>query len=158
MKIYEALAEVKTLKVRLAQLSNFRQSTLIHDADSKPDFDFHELSERIDKTLARVTELKLAIQTANMTNTVRVGDADMSLANAILELANVRASLTYVSSMLGQDKPDLFGRRYRARDEVQQKWQVSPAYLLQLQADYEGRKNLLDSVTQEANHRVSIAV
>ncbi len=158
MKIYEALAEVKTLKARLVQLSNFRQSTLIHDADSKPDFDFHELSKRMDKTLERVTQLKLAIQTANMTNKVRVGDADMSLANAILELANVRTSLAYVTGMLSEDKPDLFGRRYRARDEVQQKRQVSPADLLQLQADYEGRKNLLDSVIQEANHRVSIAV
>src|SRR5712692_311962 len=133
MKIYEALAEVKTLKTRLVQLSNFRQSSVVYDADSEPDFNYDELSGQIDSALERVTKLKLAIAAANMTNTVRVGDAEMSLAKAILELSNIRTNLTYVSNTLNLDKPGIFDRRYRTKDDVTQKWQKSPAELLQVQ-------------------------
>jgi len=159
MKIYEALAEVKTLKARLVQLSKFRESSLVHDTDSEPDFKYEELSEQIDKTLDRETELKVAIQAANLANPVRIGDAEMPLAKAILELSNVRTRLAYVSGMLNVEKrSDLFGWRHRSKDDIQQKWQKSPAELLQLQALYENRRNLLDAAIQEANHRVSIEV
>lgn len=159
MKIYEALAEVKTLMARLIQLSKFRESSLVHDADSEPDFKYEELSEQIDTALERETELKVAIQSANLANTVRIGDSEMSLAKAILDLSNTRTKLTYVSSMLNVEKrSDLFGWRHRSKDDIPQKWQKSPAELLQLQALYENRRNLLDAAIQEANHRISIPV
>lgn len=159
MKIYEALAEVKTLKSRLIQLSKFRESSLVHDADSEPDFKYEELSEQIDKSLDRETELKIAIQAANLASTVRIGDAEMQLAKAILELSNIRTKLTYLSSMLNVEKrSDLFGWRHRSKDDIPQKCQKSPAELLQLQALYENQRNLLDAAIQEANHRVSIPV
>jgi hypothetical protein len=159
MKIYEALAEVKTLKARLIQVSKFRESTLIHDADSEPDFKYEELSREIDRTLQRETDLKLAIQAANLASIVRVGEEEMSLARAILELSNIRTKLTYLSGMLSfEKKSDLFGWRRRTKDEIPQKWQKSPAELLQLQATYEKRRNLLDSAMQEANHKVIVEV
>jgi predicted DNA-binding protein YlxM (UPF0122 family) len=156
MKIYEALAEVKTLKERLVQLSNFRQSSMIYDADSEPDFNNDELSQQIDTALERITELKLAIQAANLANTVMVGSQKMTLARAILELSNLRTKLTYIASMLNLEKSDIFGRVRRTKEDVVQKWQKSPAELLQLQGEYQKRKNLIDAAIQEANHRVTI--
>jgi hypothetical protein len=159
MKIYEALAEVKTLKARLIQVSKFRESTLIHDADTEPDFKYSELSQEIDRTLQRETDLKLAVQAANLASTVRVGEDEMSLARAILELSNTRTKLAYLSGMLSIEKrSDLFGWRHRSKDEIPQKWQKSPAELLQLQATYEKRRNLLDAAIQEANHKVMVEV
>ncbi len=159
MKVYEALAEVKTLKARLIQLSKFRESSLIHDADSEPDFKYEELSREIDTTLERETNLKLAIQAANLASLVKVGEDEISLARAILELSNTRTKLVYLSAMLNVEKrSDLFGWRRRSKDEVPQKWQKSPAELLQLQATYEERRNLLDAAIQEANHKVTVEV
>jgi hypothetical protein len=159
LKIYEALAEVKTLKARLIQLTKFRESTLVYDVDSEPDFKYEELSKQIDETLRRETELKLAIQTANLASMVIVGETEMSLARAILELSNNRTKLADISGMLGVERrSDLFGRRYRSKDEVLQKRQKSPADLLKIQAEIEDRKNVLDAVIQEANHRVTIRV
>ena len=159
MKIYEALAEVKTLKARLVQLSKFRESNLVHDADSEPDFRYDALSEQIDETLRRETELKLAIQAANLSNRVKVGDSEMSLAKAILELSNIRAKLEYNSGLLSiEKKSDFLGRRHRSKDEIPERWQKTPAELLQLQAEYEKQRNLLDAAIQEANHKVTISV
>ena len=88
-----------------------------------------------------------------------VGETEMSLARAILELSNNRTKLADISGMLGVERrSDLFGRRYRSKDEVLQKRQKSPADLLKIQAEIEDRKNVLDAVIQEANHRVTIRV
>jgi hypothetical protein len=159
LKIYEALAEVKTLKARSMQLAKFRESTLVYDEDSEPDFKYEELSKQIDETLGRETELKLAIQTGNLASMVIVGETEMSLARAILELSNTRTKLAHISGMLGVEKrSDIFGRRHRSKDEVLQKSQKSPADLLKIQAEMEDRKNVLDAAIQEANHRVTIRV
>ena len=160
MKIYEGLAEVKTLKARLIQISKFRESSLVHDVDSQPDFGYDELSWQIDSILERETNLKIAIEAANLANTISVGDEQMSLAKAVLELSNTRTKLTYISGMLGiERRSDLFGgRRHRSKDEILQKWQKSPAELLEVHGELENRKNLLDAAIQEANHRVSITV
>lgn len=158
MKLFEALAEVKTLKERLVQVSNFRQSSIVYDADSEPDFKYEELSQQIDNTLERITELKLAVEAANLAHTVTVGSEEMSLAKAILELSNIRTKLTYISNLLNLEKSDIFGRVRRTKEDVVQRWQKTPAELLQLHAEYQMRKNLLDAAIQEANHRVTVAV
>ncbi len=159
LKIYEALAEVKTLDARLVQLSKFRESSLVHDADVEPDFKYEEISGQIDAAMARETELKLVIQEANLSNTITVGERQMSLARAILELSNVRAKLGYISGMLAVEKRSgLFGLGRRSKDEVPQKWQKTPAALLQMETEYQAQKNTLDAAIQEANHRFSIAV
>ncbi len=158
MKLFEALAEVKTLKERLVQVSNFRQSSIIYDADSEPDFKYEELSQQIDNTLDRITELKLAVEAANLAHTVTVGREEIPLAKAILELSNIRTKLTYISNLLNLEKSDIFGRVRRTKEDVVQRWQKTPAELLQLQGEYQKRKNLVDAAIQEANHRVTVAV
>lgn len=158
MKLFEALAEVKTLKERLVQVSNFRQSSIIYDADSEPDFKYEELSQQMDNTLERITELKLAVEAANLAHTVTAGREEMPLAKAILELSNIRTKLTYISNLLNLEKSDIFGRVRRTKEDVVQRWQKTPAELLQLQGEYQKRKNLLDAAIQEANHRVTVAV
>jgi len=159
LKIYEALAEIKTLEALAEELSKFRASSLLYDADSEPDFKYDELSDRIDKTLERKTELKIAVQSANLSNKVRVGDADVTLARAILDLSIVRAKLTYVSNMLNieRGRGRLFGDERRSRDEIPQKRQKSKAELLEVQTKYTKERNALDAAIQEANHKIEIA-
>jgi hypothetical protein len=158
LKIYEGLAEVKTLKARLIQISKFRESSLVHDIDSQPDFNYDVLSKEIDEILDRETKLKLTIEAANLDNKISVGEEEMSLAEAILELSNTRTKLAYISNMLSIEKSDFLGWRHRSKDDIQQKSQKSPAELLQLQTELERRRNLLDAAIQEANHRISIDV
>jgi hypothetical protein len=159
MKIYEALAEIKTLETLAGELSKFRESSLIYDADSEPDFKFDELSAQIDKTLERKTELKIAVQSANQSNKVRLGDVDVTLAKAILDLSTIRAKLTYVSDMLNVDRGRgrLFSDERRSRDEIPQKRQKSKAELLEAQTKYRKERNTLDAAIQEANHKIEIA-
>ena len=103
--------------------------------------------------------MKLAIQAANLSNRIRIGDLEMSLAKAILELSNIRIKLTHISGMLSNErKSDFLGWRHRSKDEVPQRWQKTPAELLQLQEEYERQRNVLDAAIQEANHRVTITV
>jgi hypothetical protein len=159
LKIYEALAEIKTLDALAEELSKFRESCLLYDADSEPDFRYDELSGKIDDTLERKTELKIAVQSANLSNKVRVGDADVTLARAILDLSVVRAKLAYVSNMLNVDRGRgrLFGDERRSKDEIPQKRQKSKAELLEVQTRYRKERNVLDAAIQEANHKVEIA-
>lgn len=159
MKIYDALAEIKTLEGQAEELSKFRESSLIYDADSEPDFKYDELSGQIDETLERKTELKIAVQSANLSNKVRVGDSDVTLARAILDLSNIRAKLTYVSEMLSVNKGRgrLFGDERRSKDEIPQKRQKSKAELLGVQTKYRKERNALDAAIQEANHKIEIA-
>ena len=157
-KIYEALAEEKTLKARLQQLSEFRKSSNTFDADTNPDFQFDDLTEKIDVAFERLTELKLAIQSANLANNVKVQGADMPLARAILELSNARAKLGYVADMMREGRHGLFDREFRKSDEVPLRWQKTRPELLELQEKYEERKNALDSAIQETNNRLTVAV
>lgn len=160
MKIYEALAEIKTLKENAEELSKFRESSLVYDADSEPDFKYDELSAQIDRTYERLTELKIAVQAANLSNKVKVGDTDLVLARAILDLSSVRAKLGFVSTMLRVEKRrgGLFGEDRRSRDEIPQKRQKTTAELLAVQTVYKRERNALDSAIQEANHKIEIAV
>jgi hypothetical protein len=159
MKIYEALAEIKTLEALAEELSKFRESSLLYDADSEPDFKYDELSGQIDKTLERKTDLKIAVQSANLSNKVRAANADVTLARAILDLSVVRAKLTYISNMLNVERGRgrLFGDERRSRDEIPQKRQKSKAELLEVQTKYTKERNALDSAIQEANHKIEIA-
>jgi len=159
VKIYEALAEIKTLKETAEQLSKFRESSLVYDADSEPDFKYDELSAQVDKTLERMTELKIAVQSANLSNSVKVNEADVTLAKAILELSNIRAKLANVSSMLEVDRGRgrLYGEERRSKDEIPQRRQKSKAELLAIQTAYRKERNALDSAIQEANHKIEIA-
>lgn len=159
MKIYEALAEIKTLKETAEELSKFRESSLVYDSDSEPEFKYDDLSTQIDEAFETMARLKIAVQSANLSNKVRVGEADVTLAQAILNLSSVRSKLAYVSSMLkvNRGRGSLFGEDRRSRDEIPQKRQKSKAELLAIQAVYRKERNALDSAIQEANQRVEIA-
>jgi hypothetical protein len=159
MKIYEALAEIKTLEADVEQLSKFQESSLLYDVDSEPDFKYDELSAQIDTTLRRKTELKIAVQSANLSNKVRVGEVDVTLAKAILDLSNIRAKLANVSSTLSVDggRRGLFAGERRSKEDMPQKRQKSKAELLEIQTNYRKERNALDAVIQEANHKIEIA-
>ena len=124
-----------------------------------PISEYDELSGQIDKTLQRKAELKVAVQSANLSNKVRVGNADVTLARAILDLSIVRAKLTYISNMLNVERGRgrLFGDERRSRDEIPQKRQKSKAELLEIQTKYTKERNALDAAIQEANHRIEVA-
>jgi hypothetical protein len=159
LKIYEALAEIKTLEVAAEELSKFRESSLLYDADTEPDFKYDQLSAEIDKTLQRKAELKIAVQSANLSNKIRVGDADVTVARAILDLNNTRSKLAYVSEMLkvGRGRRGFLGDERRSKDDIPQKVQKSKAELLEVETKYRKERNALDAAIQEANHKIEIA-
>ena len=157
MKIYEALAEVKTLTTTAEELSKFRESSLAYDADTEPDFKFDQLSEQIDKTMERIADLKISIQLANLENKVTAGDKEVTLARAILELSAIRSKLSSLGSMVEVNRRgSLFSHERRTKDEVPQRAQKSKAELVEMQLLYRRRRDLLDSVIQEANHKIEI--
>jgi hypothetical protein len=94
-----------------------------------------------------------------LSNKVKVGGADVTLARAILDLSIVRAKLTYISNMLNVERGRgrLFGDERRSRDEIPQKRQKSKAELLEVQTRHTRERNALDAAIQEANHKIEIA-
>ncbi|MDE1854278.1 MAG: hypothetical protein KGI38_11115 [Thaumarchaeota archaeon] len=160
MNIYEGLAEVKTLRARLDELAQFRRASNVYETGSTPDFRFDDLTDQIEKIFARITELKLAILVANQANDVKVGNEEMQLARAILELSNVRTRLGYVTEMVkpGRGGFGLLERERRLSNEVPEIAQKSKADLLKAKEQYEKRKNALDSAIQEANNKVALPI
>ena len=154
MNLYQALAEVKSLKAKLEQLSEFRRESNSYDEGTRPDFRFDDLTSQIDETFQRLTRLKLAVQSVNAENGVRVEGDDMPLARAVLELSNARAKLGYIGSLLKPERGGLLG--FDRESKVRQLTQKTRPELLGMQEEYRRRRVALDSAIQEANTRLQV--
>ena len=109
MNVYEALAEMKSLKEKLGQLSDLRKESNSYDEGTVPEFRFDDLTKQMDEAFDRLTSLKLAVQAVNMSSKVRAGGEEMSLSKAILELSDARARLGYIAAMMQAEKRGFLG-------------------------------------------------
>ena len=156
MNLYEALAEVKSLKAKLDQLSEFRKESNNYDEGTEPEFKFDDLTKDIDDASESLVRLKLAIQSVNMENTVEVEGEEMKVSRAILELSSTRDKLGHVSEMLKSGRRGLLDYE-RKSDDPRQVAQKPKRELLALQDKYRRRKNALDAAIQEANTRLTVS-
>jgi hypothetical protein len=157
MKLFEALALRKALQADLGQLISIRNSTFLHAEDELPEFVFGDLTEQIKKKVNDITKLKLAIMQMNMKHIL---PNKMTLYEAIIELANIRSAIEQLQNLLQVGRGGLSEYSYRrtSQSELKMKKQEKPENLLKLIQSYEGKRRTLDSMIQEANHKVEITI
>lgn len=157
MKLFEALALRKALQSDLGQLISIRSSTFTHTVDEEPEFLFEDLTKQIKSKVNEITKLKLAIMEMNLTYIL---PNKMSLYEAIIELANIRSAIEQLQSLLQVGRGALAEYAYRRTISTELKMvkQEKPENLLRLIQTFEGKRRMLDSLIQEANHNAEIKV
>lgn len=143
-----------SLQAQLIQLISLRNRSLEYPEDEKPEFDFDLLTVQIKELVRKLSKLKAEIARANMnTNLPNRG----TLFENIIELANLRSTVSQIKDMMQIERRGLFSieRRSKKEDVKMLKQKDAPTLLSMLQ-DYQRRKDALDSLVQQANQSVEI--
>jgi len=106
MKIGEALSKLKKEKGRLARLILLRKENVYVEQGKKTKFIPKELSKEIDQKVEDIRKLKIEIQKANL-NTVVNGE-NISLAEAIIKVKDIRSTLAHLSDLFEKKHSYLF--------------------------------------------------
>lgn len=111
MKLGETLSKLKKEKSRLARLILLRKENVYIKEGKKTKFDLNKLSKEIDKKIEEIRKLKVKIQKTNL-NTKVTGE-NISLAEAIIKINDLRSKLAHLSSLFEKKEGYLF----RDKDE-----------------------------------------
>jgi hypothetical protein len=97
MNLGEALSSLKKEKSRLARLISLRKENVLIEKDKNSEFDPKEISKQIDKKIEDIRKLKINIQKANFST--KVAGEDISLAEAIIKVNDIRSKIAQLSSL-----------------------------------------------------------
>ena len=153
MKLYEALSMKSSMQNQLTELISIRNRTLEYPEDEKPEFQFDSLTAQIEEIVSKLGKLKIEIARANMNTNLSNGK---TLFENIIELANLRSSVSQMKDMLRVEKRGLFGSGRRSKEDIKMLKQKDAQSLLSMLQEYQRRKDSLDSLVQHANHSVDI--
>jgi hypothetical protein len=154
MKLYEALGLKITLQAQLKQLISLRNRTQEYPEDEQPEFNFDALTSEIKSVVKKLSKLKMEIAKVNMDTTLSNGK---TLFESIIELQNLRSTVSQLEELMHLEGKLFWGseRRTKKEDVKMRRQKDSPALLAMLN-EYRSRKNAMDSLIQEANHRIEI--
>jgi hypothetical protein len=76
----------------------------------------------------------------------------------IIELANLRSTVDQLKDMVQTERRGIFGRERRSKEDVKMLKQKDALTLLSMLEEYQGRKNALDSLIQQANQSVELEI
>ncbi|GCC10542.1 hypothetical protein IPdc08_00572 [archaeon] len=158
MKIGEALARKKLLKNKLLELQKLQRTTFFVEEGKKKEADFDELSGEISKVLEELRELKLKTQNANLKTFVDWNAKNISLAEAILNIGDLRSQFAHLDKLEDDDRS--FGNRSfydrKTKDEVEYIPQKTRTEIVELKKKLEAEKTALDNLLQNTNWQVEI--
>ncbi|MEK6854840.1 MAG: DIP1984 family protein [Nanoarchaeota archaeon] len=144
IKLGEALSLLKKERSRLARLLSLRKENVYVEEGKKTSFDPKKLSKDIDKKIEEIRELKIKIQNTNL-NTL-VSEEDISLAEAIIKINDIRSQIARLS--------DLFERKsyfFRDKDEIRMIPQMDQSEIEKEIENLEIQKSKLDNQIQVTN-------
>ena len=142
-----------SLQSQLTELISIRNRTIEYPEDEKPEFQFDSLTAQIDEIVRKISKLKIEIARANMNTNLSNGK---TLFENIIELADLRSSVSQVKDMLRVERRGLFGSDRRSKEDIKMLKQKDAQSLLSMLQEYQRRKDSLDSLIQHANHSVDI--
>lgn len=111
MKLGEALSKLKKEKSRLSRLIQLRKQNIFVEKGKKPKFDPKQLTKEIDTKVEEIRQLKVKILETNLKT--RVGGENISLAEAIIKVRDIRSQLAQLASLFEDKRVTLF----RTKDE-----------------------------------------
>lgn len=155
MKLYEALATKESLQSQLTQLIGLRNRGMEYPEDEKPEFDFDSLTEQIKDLVKKLTKFKVEIAKANINTTLSNGK---TLFENIIELSNLRSTIDQLKDMIHTERSLFRSSERRSKEDVKMLKQKDTLTLISMLHEYQSRKNALDSLIQQANQSVEIAL
>jgi flagellar biosynthesis/type III secretory pathway chaperone len=106
MKLGALLSEIKGKQSRLARLMDISKETMYVQDGKTPKLDYNEVSKEINELIPEIRHLKLKVQEANLKN--KLPDFNMSLAEAIIKVGDLRSLMSYKSSLIKYSKLNLW--------------------------------------------------
>jgi hypothetical protein len=154
MRLYEALALKTSLQSQLTQLISLRNRSQEYPEDEQPEFEFDQLTAEIKTFVRRLSKLKVEIARANIDTTLSNGK---TLFESIIELQDLRSTVNQIKDLMHiEGRFSWAGDKRTKKEDVKMRKQKDPKALLTMLNQYQQRKNTLDSLIQQANHRIEI--
>jgi len=105
----EALSLLKKEKSRLARLISLKKENVYIEEDKKPEFNIKKLSEDINKKIEDIRKLKIRIQKTNLN--VLVEGEDISLAEAIIKVNDIRSKICQLSNLFERKRSSWYAEK-----------------------------------------------
>lgn len=103
MTISQGLRRVKKLKGRMAELTARASQVVSYESSAKPDFKFGEVRAEIATVRDELVRLEAAVARANAKATISFEEKEISLAEAIRRLQELKAEMAWVASLRLQE-------------------------------------------------------
>jgi len=164
MNIAQALRKVRKLKGQMAELTTRAASVVSHNEKNAPDFDFLKIRAELDRVRDQLVLHQAAIAIANAVTMITVGEREMTLAEAIRRLHEIRAEKAWLSGLAlryGEEESfdyeyDGDGRSVRVKTvDVWISAMKEPERVEQL-ARLQDRFDELNDAVEAANHRTEV--
>ena len=156
MKLYEALATRKSLETQLTQLISIRSRSLEYPEDEQPEFDFDSLTVQIKDIVRKLSKIKVEIARVNLNTQLSNG---LTLTENIIELGNLRSTITQLKDMLRTERRGgLLSIERRSKEDVKMARQKDQQTLLSMLHEYSNRRDALDSLIQQANTSIDVTI
>jgi uncharacterized protein YchJ len=98
MKLGALLSEIKGKQSRLARLMQVSRDIMYVETGKKPKLDYKEVAKEIDELIDSIRNLKLQVMQTNMGN--MLPDTKMTLAEAIIKVADLRSQIAYKTQLV----------------------------------------------------------
>lgn len=162
MNIATGLREIKRVKGEIARwTARFAQSNVFSDNEPRA-YVSDEAAERLTILRQEIVRLKSQVAIANATNSISIGGARITLAEAIFRLAEIKGSITMYSTMPALAAPTTVTTTERYTSDGIQDVEVTQycTYTIrqkdELVLELENRFRELNAVLEAANHRIEI--
>jgi len=150
MKLGAALSRLKSEKSQLARMIQIRKDTMYVKEGKRPAFDVKELTDRINEKIDDIRKLKIQIMRTNLETKAD----DITLAEAIVKVGDLRSKLANLSELIKLDRSDwLWGRKEK---EVEYIPQVDEKIVEDEIKELEKEKVKLDNEIQKSNWTVDL--
>ena len=111
MKLGEALSKLKKERSKLARLIQLRKDHVYVEAGKQPTFDPQKITVEIETQIEAIRKLKIQVQKTNLTTDVK--GEELSLAEAIIKVNDIRSKIAHLSTVFEKKSSWL----YRERDQ-----------------------------------------
>lgn len=151
MKLGSLLSEIKGKQSRLSRLIDISKETMYVEDGKEPKMDYKEVSEETNKLIDDIRQLKLKVMKANLENTLP--DSDMTLAEAILKVGDLRSRMSNKSGLIRYSKIHIWNIDDKKIDFVPQ---VKEKEIEDEIKELSKEKIKLDNQIQKANWSIEV--
>ena len=99
LTISQCLRRAKSIKGRIAELKARASASVSYIREKKPKFDFKTTREELSAVKEDLILIETAIAVANATNKIKIGAQEITIAQAIRNLQEIKDEIAWLSSL-----------------------------------------------------------